>query len=139
MAQERPSERVSALMRRFKSRDTRPELAVRRTLHARGLRFRVHAQVPGYSRRSIDIAFTRVRVAVFIDGCYWHSCPEHGKTPAANSEWWLAKLERNVARDRETDEALRAEGWTVLRFWEHEAPDEVASAIAEVVVQLKGS
>jgi len=114
-------------------RDTAPELAVRQLLHARGLRFRVQYPVPGIPRRSIDIAFPRARVAVFVDGCFWHGCPEHGTRPRANSEWWVAKLGRNAARDAETDEHLTGQGWTVLRFWEHEQPDDVVSRVQGVV------
>ncbi len=84
-------------------------------------------------RRTIDIAFTRHKVAVFLDGCFWHSCPDHGSSPRTNAEWWRAKLDRNIKRDRETTEHLCGLGWTVLRFWEHEAPDAVAECIREVV------
>lgn len=89
---------------------------MRRRLHAAGLRYRVAYPVPGQRRRTIDIAFTRVRLAIFIDGCFWHSCPEHLHHPRANSAWWVVKLE--------------GMGWTVLRFWEHEPPDTVARSVA---------
>lgn len=101
-------------------RDTRPEVALRRALHCRGLRFRVQLPVPGNRRRTIDIAFTRARLAVFVDGCFWHGCPEHGTKPATNAEWWAWKIGRNVARDRDTEALLVAAGWTVVRVWEHE-------------------
>lgn len=120
-------------MRRFKSRDTQPELEVRRRLHAAGLRFRVHATVPQYSRRTIDIAFPKQKVAVFIDGCYWHSCPRHGKVPDRNSDWWAEKLRRNVERDVETNAALELNGWTVVRAWEHEDPAAVAERVGFAV------
>jgi DNA mismatch endonuclease (patch repair protein) len=84
-------------------------------------------------RRRADLLFTRVRVAVFIDGCFWHSCPDHATFPAANRDWWATKLRRNVERDRETDARLAAEGWHVLRFWEHEAPGIVADRVESVV------
>lgn len=116
-------------------RDTKPELDVRRLLHARGLRYRVTYPVPGRPRRTIDIAFTRRRVAVFLDGCFWHGCPEHGTTPTANQEWWTAKLESNAARDRETTAHLEDRGWAVLRFWEHESPERVAAVVIAVVMR----
>lgn len=93
-----------------------------------GLRFRVELPVPGKRRRTIDIAFTRVKVAVFVDGCFWHGCPVHGVTPKNNADWWLRKITSNRARDEDTNRLLEELGWTVLRFWEH---DEVsASALA---------
>ena len=88
-------------------RDTRPEVLLRRELHARGRRFRVALRVPGNNRRTIDIAFTRHRVAVFVDGCFWHSCPTHGTRPTANRDWWATKLAANRARDADTDQLLR--------------------------------
>ncbi|GGX89427.1 very short patch repair endonuclease [Streptomyces fructofermentans] len=124
---------VSARMSRQGSRDTAPELAVRRLLHAAGRRYRVNVPVPGMPRRTIDIVFGRARVAVFMDGCFWHGCPTHATRPRANAEWWRAKLDRNIARDRETTEHLRAAGWTVLRFWEHEPAEDVARRITAAV------
>ncbi|CAL9457582.1 hypothetical protein SUDANB171_02553 [Streptomyces sp. enrichment culture] len=85
------------------------------------------------ARRTIDIAFPGPKVAVFVDGCFWHGCPEHATQPRANKDWWRQKLDKNISRDRETNERLDAEGWTVLRFWEHEPPDVVAVRIAQVV------
>ncbi|MEV8135443.1 very short patch repair endonuclease [Microbacterium aurantiacum] len=119
-------------MRSNRRRDTLPELAVRRRLHAAGLRYRVDFAPLG-GRRRADIVFTRQHVAVFIDGCYWHGCPDHATFPKRNSDYWLPKLARNVERDRETDQSLREAGWTVLRFWEHESPDDVARRIAVAV------
>lgn len=119
-------------MRSNRRRDTSPELAVRRLLHAAGLRYRVDFAPLG-GRRRADIVFTRQCVAVFIDGCYWHGCPDHATFPKRNSDYWLPKLARNVERDRETDHSLREAGWTVLRFWEHESPDDVAHRIAVAV------
>ena len=89
--------------------------------------------VPGAPRRTIDIAFTRSKVAVFIDGCFWHGCPDHGEVPRANNAWWANKLANNAARDRLTDEQLLGHGWIVLRFWEHTAPEEVLSETIETV------
>ncbi|MEU1933948.1 very short patch repair endonuclease [Streptomyces coeruleorubidus] len=120
-------------MSRQASKDTAVELAVRRLLHAAGLRYRVEYPVPGLPRRRIDVAFPRAKVAVLIDGCFWHGCPQHATHPKSNAEWWRSKLDRNMARDRETTEHLVAAGWTVLRFWEHEAPEQVAVRVATVV------
>ncbi|MGW7254942.1 very short patch repair endonuclease [Streptomyces sp. NPDC054834] len=120
-------------MSRQASKNTNAELAVRRLLHAAGLRYRVEYPVPGMTRRRIDVAFTRAKVAVLIDGCFWHGCPQHATQPRANAEWWRTKLDRNMARDRETTAHLTAHGWTVLRFWEHEAPEEVAVRVRAAV------
>ncbi|MFK4064885.1 very short patch repair endonuclease [Streptomyces sp. NPDC029674] len=116
-------------MSRQVSRDTAPEVAVRRLLHASGLRYRLNVPVPGMPRRTIDIAFGKAKIAVFMDGCFWHGCPEHATSPKANAEWWRAKLDKNMTRDRETSRHLETAGWTVLRFWEHERPEAVAEAI----------
>ena len=124
---------VSARMSRQASKDTAAELAVRRLLHAAGLRYRVEYPVPGMARRRIDVAFTGVKVAVLIDGCFWHGCPEHATQPKSNAEWWRQKLDRNMARDTETTEHLSATGWEVLRFWEHESPEDVARRISAAV------
>ncbi|MFE6407629.1 very short patch repair endonuclease [Streptomyces sp. NPDC057837] len=124
-------------MSRQASKDTAVELAVRRMLHRSGLRYRVEYPVPGMPRRRIDVAFPRVKVAVLIDGCFWHGCPVHATNPKANADWWRTKLQRNMARDRETTEHLVAAGWTVLRFWEHEAPEDVAARVAMTVRQSR--
>ncbi|WP_405644663.1 very short patch repair endonuclease [Streptomyces sp. NBC_00019] len=124
-------------MSRQASKDTGAELAVRRLLHAAGLRYRVEYPVPGMARRRLDMAFTRAKVAVLIDGCFWHGCPVHATQPKANAEWWRKKLDRNMARDRETTEHLVAQGWTVLRFWEHEAPDAMAARVMAAVEQRR--
>lgn len=89
-------------------------------------------------RRRADILFSKAKVAVFVDGCFWHSCPEHATWPASNAEWWLAKLTRNVARDRETDARLREQGWRPLRIWEHEDPSDAASRV-ETMLDAKTS
>ncbi|MFJ8191381.1 very short patch repair endonuclease [Streptomyces sp. NPDC096094] len=120
-------------MRRQASKNTGVELAVRRLLHADGLRYRVEYPVPGMARRRIDVAFTRAKVAVLIDGCFWHGCPQHATQPKSNAEWWRNKLDRNMARDRETTEHLTALGWSVLRFWEHEDPVEVSARVRAAV------
>ncbi|WP_191133925.1 very short patch repair endonuclease [Streptomyces sp. col6] len=140
MSTARPSSpAVSARMSRQASRDTAPEVAVRKLLHASGYRYRLNERVPHMSRRTIDIAFIRAKVAVFLDGCFWHGCPEHATQPKSNAEWWRQKLDRNMARDAETTAHLVAEGWTVLRFWEHQAPVQVAEEVAEVVDRKKES
>ncbi|AEI13440.1 DNA mismatch endonuclease Vsr [Cellulomonas gilvus ATCC 13127] len=120
---------MSARMSRQHRRDTSPELALRRALHRRGLRYRVDATLPGIPRRRADVLFPRARLVVFVDGCFWHACPLHATQPAANGEWWRAKLEANVARDRDTDARLTASGWRVLRFWEHADMEAAAGAV----------
>jgi DNA mismatch endonuclease (patch repair protein) len=116
-----------------RSRDTAPELAVRRLLHAAGFRYRVAHRPEPSLRRSADIVFTKQRVAVFIDGCYWHACPEHGTVARSNADYWSAKLRRNVTRDADTTARLERFGWTVLRFWEHEDPPAVVGRIVDVL------
>jgi DNA mismatch endonuclease (patch repair protein) len=118
-------------------RDTTPEIALRRRLHAAGLRFRVDYPLPFDRRRRADIVFTKVKLAVFVDGCFWHSCPSHGTIPTRNADYWLPKLTRNRARDTETNRRLLDDGWAVLRFWEHEDPDEAAGRIAAEVARLR--
>ncbi|WP_147795629.1 very short patch repair endonuclease [Cellulomonas sp. Y8] len=123
---------TSARMARVRNRDTAPEMAIRRELHRRGRRFFVQrAVLPG--RRRPDLVFPRLRVVVFVDGCFWHSCPQHASTPKTNAEWWAQKLARNVARDRQTDADLHHAGWRVVRVWEHEG---VASACDRVEAEL---
>jgi DNA mismatch endonuclease, patch repair protein len=129
-----PASSADALrrMRSQRQRDTKGELELRSLLHRRGLRFRVHALLPGLRRRS-DIVFTRARVVVFVDGCFWHGCPEHGTWPKENADWWREKIEANQRRDRDTDARLTGAGWTVIRVWEHEDPTQAADQIVEIV------
>lgn len=117
-------------MRGIRRRDTAPEKALRSELHRRGLRFRVDFPVAtqGRSPRP-DIAFTRRRLAVFVDGCFWHGCPEHAGPPKKNTDYWGPKIARNIQRDREHDADLAAAGWCVLRVWEHEAVDTTADRV----------
>lgn len=115
-------------------KDTTPEIAIRRVLHARGLRYQVAYPIPGQHRRSIDIAFTPSKVAVFVDGCFWHGCPDHGTRPRSNPDWWRTKLAAHAARDPDTNRVLAELGWTVLRFWEHEDPHAAASLISGALV-----
>ena len=124
---------VSERMSRARRRDTAPEMLVRREAHRRGLRYRVDAPLPGMPRRRADLLFPGRRIAVFVDGCFWHSCPQHVSIPRANRAWWLAKLERNTERDRETDAHLRSSGWQALRFWEHEDPGAIVDIIERAV------
>jgi DNA mismatch endonuclease (patch repair protein) len=131
------SPEVSKRMRRNPRRDTGPEIALRSELHRRGLRFRkdLPLRVPGRIVRP-DLAFTRARLAVFVDGCFWHACSVHGNQPRANTDYWRPKLALNVARDRAVDSALQAAGWRVLRAWEHELVADVAD---RVVAELRAA
>lgn len=127
---------VSRRMAGARRRDTPAEVALRRELHRRGRRFRVIYALPGNRRRSIDIAFPRQRLAVFVDGCFWHGCPEHGNLPATNQEWWIQKLGANNARDKDTDRILKSAGWTVLRLWEHASATDGADAVEAILDQV---
>jgi DNA mismatch endonuclease (patch repair protein) len=127
------SAEVRRRMRLQKRKDTTPELRVRRVVHAAGYRYRLHIKVPGAPRRTIDMAFTRAKVAVFVDGCYWHGCPDHGHPTVRNSEWWAAKIEGNRVRDRDTDDRLSAMGWRIVRVWEHEDAQTAAARIIAAV------
>lgn len=127
------------VMQGNRSRDTKPELAVRRLLHAAGLRYRIAYRPERSLRRTADVVFPKQRIAVFIDGCYWHACPIHGTAAKSNAEYWSEKLKRNTERDVETTTALRDAGWTVLRFWEHEPPEEIADVVIAAVAQRRGA
>ena len=120
-------------MRSIRRRDTQPELLLRSALHRRGYRFRVDFPIPLPTGRSprADIAFTRQRLAVFIDGCFWHGCAEHSKPPKKNGGYWGPKIARNIERDEETNARLRALGWRVVRVWEHDDLDEAIERISE--------
>lgn len=120
-------------MSKQRRRDTRPEVELRRALHRMGYRFRVNYPVPGLPRRTIDIAFTKQRVALFVDGCFWHACPEHATWPKVNSGWWRQKLEKNKQRDAETEESLTDAGWTVVRVWEHADVQEAMAAVLRML------
>jgi DNA mismatch endonuclease (patch repair protein) len=129
------SEAASKRMRSNRRAETKPELAFRSALHRLGLRFRKDFPIRLCERRSVrpDVVFPRARLAIFIDGCFWHACPEHGTLPKANRRYWSAKLVENQERDRATDLALREAGWTVLRFWAHEDPRAAAMEVARRV------
>ncbi|MDA3642227.1 very short patch repair endonuclease [Mycobacterium xenopi] len=126
---------MSEQMSRHPRRDTGPEIDLRRLLHAAGLRYRVHYPVPGMRRRTIDIAFTRQKVAVFIDGCFWHGCGEHRNVPASNHDWWREKLMKNGRRDAETDAHLRSLGWRVIRAWEHEPAADIHWRVVRALIE----
>lgn len=134
----KPLASVSARMKRVRRRDTSAEKKVRSALHRRGLRFRVdRAVVPG-SRFRVDIAFMNARVAVFVDGCFWHGCPDHGTSSKTNHDWWKDKINRNAERDVRAAEVLRSAGWLVIRCWEHENDDLVARRVAKAVARRSG-
>ncbi len=124
-------------MARTGPRDTAPEMALRRELHRRGLRFRVDRSVLADRRRRVDIVFGPTKVAVFVDGCFWHGCPDHATQPRANSSYWQDKLATNQRRDRDTDRKLEVAGWMVIRIWEHEDPIDAASRIEDAVHQRR--
>jgi DNA mismatch endonuclease, patch repair protein len=136
ITQVRPSSsEVSARMSKHPRRDTRPELELRRLLHAAGLRYRVQYPVPGFGRRTIDIAFTRSKVAIFVDGCFWHGCTEHRNVPASNHEWWEQKLMKNARRDVETGDHLETLCWQVVRLWEHEPAAEAYERVRQALAR----
>jgi DNA mismatch endonuclease, patch repair protein len=120
-------------MQSNKGRDTEPELALRRAVHALGLRYRVSARPLSSVRRTADLVFTKAKVAVFLDGCFWHGCPTHHTVAAANARFWADKVEGNRARDRDTDSRLLAAGWVSVRVWEHEDPMKAAELIRDLV------
>jgi DNA mismatch endonuclease, patch repair protein len=120
-------------MSKQRSRDTGIEIALRRELHHRGLRYRVHRRPVPEVRREADLVFRPVKVAVFVDGCFWHGCPDHATWPKRNEEFWRTKIEGNRIRDRDTDHRLAAHGWVSVRVWEHEDPMVAAQRIVDVV------
>lgn len=126
---------ASAVMRGNRRKDTRPEVAVRSELHRRGLRFFKHRRPVHDLRCEADIVFPRARVAVFIDGCFWHGCPDHGTRPVSNSSYWNAKIDRNTARDRRNDEWLRSNGWLIVRGWEHEPAAHIADRVESALLR----
>lgn len=132
-----PSPDVSLRMRRVRQKNTSAESALRSALHALGLRYRIQVPVLSRPRRVADVSFIGPRVAVFVDGCFWHGCPKHATWPKQNAEFWRAKIIANRDRDRDTDLRLRSEGWEVVRVWEHEVPDKAASRIARIVERRK--
>ncbi|GAA1015080.1 hypothetical protein Aple_067770 [Acrocarpospora pleiomorpha] len=131
------SEAVRASMRANKSRDTKPELALRRAVHALGLRYRVAFRPLKTVRRTADLVFTRAKVAVFLDGCFWHGCPEHHTVAVTNATYWAEKVRRNRERDAHIDRLLDEAGWVVVRIWEHEGPQEAAQRVVDAVHQRR--
>lgn len=129
---------IRNIMRANRARDTGPELALRRAVHSLGLRYRVGGRPIPTLRRTADVIFPGAKVAVFVDGCFWHGCPEHHRPASRNGEFWRAKIDGNKARDSETDAALADQGWSVVRVWEHEDPSEAAGRLAAVVKSARG-
>jgi DNA mismatch endonuclease (patch repair protein) len=127
------SDAAAKRMRSTKQRDNDSEKALRSALHRLGYRFRIHREIVPGTRRSVDIVFPTDRVAVFVDGCFWHACPEHGTLPKSNRDWWVQKLTDNAKRDRDTDKRLLDANWLVIRIWEHDDPGDAAARIANSV------
>lgn len=123
---------IRARMASQRRKDTAPEMALRRALHARGLRYRVDVPVVGTRRRG-DLVFKSAKVVVFVDGCFWHGCPQHGTIPKRNASWWAEKIAANVRRDRDTDRILTQRGWAVVRVWEHESTEDAVRRVFRVV------
>lgn len=124
-------------MRANRGRDTGPEMQVRRLVHAAGLRYRVNARPERDLRRTVDLLFRRPKVAVLIDGCFWHGCPEHHQAPKSNATFWSEKITANRARDAQTTESLTRRGWLVLRFWEHEIRADVDAVAARIIADVR--
>jgi DNA mismatch endonuclease (patch repair protein) len=133
-----PSSReASRRMARVRQKDTQAEIDLRRALHAKGLRYRLQVPLLTKPRRVVDIVFPKVRVAIFVDGCFWHGCPEHASWPKSNADFWRAKIETNRMRDADTDRRLEAQGWRVVRVWAHENAREAAERIVQIVNEQK--
>lgn len=126
-------------MQSVRRRDTAPELRLRRILYGRGLRYRVDVAPLVVQGARADIVFTRARVAVFVDGCFWHGCTQHRPLPRTNSDYWRRKIARNQQRDAETDSLLRDNGWIVIRVWEHDDPQEGAERVVAAVSSARAS
>jgi DNA mismatch endonuclease, patch repair protein len=131
-----PAKRLQ--MQRTRTRDTPGEVALRKLLHHLGYRYRIDHPLPGLRRRG-DIVFPGDRLAVFVDGCFWHACPEHQSWPKQNADWWRQKILGNVERDRDTDRRLSEAGWTVVRVWEHEPPEDAARRVSRTIRRLRAS
>lgn len=132
------SPNVAKQMRQLRTSGTGPETALRKALYRLGLRFRIQYRLPELPRRTLDIAFPAKRVAVFVDGCFWHGCAEHRDIPASNREWWRKKIENNTKRDVDTDRRLAELDWISLRFWEHDDPAEAADRVAKTLQERLG-
>lgn len=130
-----PSDSATAFrMRSQKQKDTICEIALRRMLHQSGLRYRIHCRPLPSLNRQADIVFRQSKLAVFVDGCFWHGCPTHWKPPKRNSDWWISKIEKNIERDRDTDTLLERAGWLVIRVWEHDDLELVVEQILDSVL-----
>jgi len=138
MARIKPSSpETSRRMAKVRQKGTDAEVALRRELYRIGLRYRVDYEVLKKPRRVADVAFPGLRIVIFVDGCFWHGCPQHASWPKHNVEFWRQKIEANRHRDVDTSERLRSMGWTVLRFWEHESPAEAAEVVAQTVAMAR--
>jgi DNA mismatch endonuclease (patch repair protein) len=127
-----PAER-SQLMGCIRSANTTPELLLRKALWTAGLRYRLKNKLPGKP----DIVFAAAKVAVFVDGCFWHGCPLHGRIPKSNQPFWVGKFTHNIARDLATEAALAAQGWRVMRFWEHEVEQDLISCVFKILQAVR--
>ncbi len=127
------SHEASLRLARVRQKDTDVELALRKELHAKGLRYRLHVPLLTKPRRVADIVFSSAKVAVFVDGCFWHGCPEHASWPKSNAQFWREKIEADRARDADTDQRLQASGWQVVRVWAHESAPQAAKRIDEII------
>ena len=135
-----PSPSSEAALKRMKAakpRDTAPEIAIRSALHKKGLRYRIDVKPLKELNRRADIVFRPTKVAVFVDGCFWHGCPIHGTQAKANAEFWRRKIKRNKERDADTNKRLENSGWKVIRVWEHEDPIEASEKIYEVIIKRR--
>lgn len=133
------SPETSRRMAKVKQKGTGAEIALRQELFRSGLRYRVNFEVSKKPRRVADIVFTRLKIAVFVDGCFWHGCPTHATWPKNNADFWRQKIEANRARDIDSNLRLQASGWTVLRFWEHESPLEAARTVEHMVTIVRSN
>ena len=131
-----PSELTRKRMIEQRTKDTGPELALRRELHRQGLRYRLHRHPLPEVRREADLIFPKRKVAVFVDGCFWHGCSRHRPPTKTNTAWWKKKIDGNRSRDRDTDRRLREAGWVSIRVWEHEDPVQAAERIRMAVAEL---
>lgn len=138
MTQIQPSSaEASRRMAKVRQKGTGAEMALRRELYRCGLRYRVDYVVLKKPRRIADVAFPGLKIAIFVDGCFWHGCPEHASWPKQNAEFWRQKIEANRQRDRDTNERLSRVGWTVLRFWQHDSPSEAGESVKRVVTKAR--
>ncbi|WP_026295739.1 very short patch repair endonuclease [Aromatoleum toluclasticum] len=131
------SPETSRRMAKVRQKGTNAEIALRRELYRRGLRYRVDYEVLKKPRRVADVAFPALKIAIFVDGCFWHGCPEHATWPKQNAEFWRQKIEANRLRDADTNSRLLEVGWTVLRFWAHESPIEATETVVQTVAMAR--